>query len=214
MAAFTALALGLMAAGTVGSAVAQKKAANAARRAGATEATALEAQGAAQRVASESQAQLLDYNAAVAVLQRQDAIERGAEEESRFRSQVRGAIGGQRAGFAAGNVDVSFGSAVDVQADAAFLGELDALTIRTNAAREAWGYEVEAEDTRMRASIARKEGVYLEKAARTGAGAARAAGQASGSAGSWAAGGTLLGGLGGSLLQARYGFRDGSSRRA
>jgi len=153
--------------------------------------------GQAQRRASESEAELADYNASVADLQAQDAIERGAESEGRFRQQIRGTIGAQRAGFAGGNVDVGYGSAVDVQADAAFLGELDALTIRTNAAREAWGYKVQGADLRRRADIARKEGVYLE-----------AAGRQQQSAAYLGAAGTIAGGTS-SLLQMRYGFKRG-----
>ncbi|HMJ04575.1 MAG TPA: hypothetical protein VK506_16655 [Conexibacter sp.] len=151
--------------------------------------------GEQQRQASESQAELADFNAQVADLQASDAIARGAQEESKFRQGVRGIIGSQRAGQAAGNIDVGFGSAVDVQADAAFLGEQDALTIRTNAAREAWGFKVEAADSRRRGEIARKEGVYLEKAGRATQAASR-----------WGAAGTLVGG-GASLLQQRYGFK-------
>lgn len=186
MAGFSLSLLGLIlaGAGTATQVIGQKKAGAAAERA-----------GEAQKAASESQAQLADYNAAVADLQGKDALERGAEEESRFRTQIRSAIGSQRAGFAAGNIDVGFGSAVDVQADAAFLGELDALTIRTNAAREAWGYKVQGEDLRRRAEIARKEGVYLE-----------AAGKQQASAANLGAFTSILGG-GASLLQMRYGFK-------
>lgn len=182
MAAFTAIAIATLASTAI-SAYAQHKQGQAMKKAGEK-----------QQEASESQAQLADYNAAVADLQAEDALERGTEEESHFRTQVRGAIGTQRANIAAGNVDVGFGSAVDVQADAAFLGELDALTIRTNAAREAWGMKVQGEDLRKRAEIARKEGVYLEAAGRQGQSAAR-----------WATAGTIIGG-GASLLQAKYGF--------
>jgi hypothetical protein len=107
---------------------------------------------------------------------------------------VRGTIGAQRAGFAAGNIDVAFGSAADVQADAAYLGELDALTIRTNAAREAWGFQVQSEDLRRQAAITRKEGA-----------AAATAGQQQASAANVAVVGTLAT-AGGSLLAQRYGF--------
>lgn len=110
------------------------------------------------QAAAEDQAQLTEYNAAVTAVQSKDAVQRGLAEENKFRSGVKSLIGSQRAGFAGANVDVNFGSAVDVQADAAFLGELDALTIRTNAAREAWGYNVQGEDLRRTASIQRKEG--------------------------------------------------------
>ncbi len=147
------------------------------------------------REAAESQAELADYNAKVAELQAQDAVARGAIEENKFRQGVKLMIGSQRAGIAAGNIDVGFGSAVDVQADAAFLGEVDALQIRTNAAREAWGYKVQAADLHKRAEIARKEGVYLE-----------AAGAERGSAAKWGAIGTIAG-TGASLLMQRYGYR-------
>lgn len=153
-------------------------------------------QGEAQRRAAEAQAKLLDFNAHVADMQAKDAVERGAEEESRFRSSVRGMIGSQRAGIAAGNVDVGYGSAVDVQADAAHLGELDALTIKTNAAREAWGYQVEAIDIRKRAAITRKEGVMMEKAGKVAQSAHRLG----------AIGGVVTGA--GSLLAEKYGWRE------
>jgi hypothetical protein len=187
MAGFTTAAiLGLAFAGTATQAVGQWKAGTQAKKA-----------GEAQRRAAESQAELLDFNAQVADLQAVDATARGLQEESRFRQGVRVMIGSQRAGIAAGGIDVGYGSAVDVQADAAMLGELDALTIRQNAAREAWGYKVEAADTRQRAKIARTEGVMLEAAGRANQTAARIG----------AVGGIL--GAGGSLLEARYGFPRG-----
>lgn len=159
------------------------KAGNAAKRAGES----------AQR-ASEDQADLADYNAAVAEIQAADAVTRGADEEARFRSKVRGVIGSQRAGFAAGNIDVGFGSAVDVQADAATLGELDALTIRTNAAREAWGYQVSAVDLKARGRILRKEGAAQAESGRVMQRASRYEGV-----------GSVLG-TSASLLEAKYGM--------
>ena len=109
--------------------------------------------GEAQTQAAESEASIAEYNAGVADLQAKDA--------------VRGLVGSQRAGVAAGNIDVGYGSAVDVQADAAYLGELDARAIRSNAAREAWGYQVQATDLRTRAKIARKTGYYAGQAAQS-----------------------------------------------
>lgn len=183
MAAFTALAIGLGIAGLVSSAVGQHEAGQAQKAA-----------GAAQAEVSESQAEVQDFNAHVATEQAQDAIEKGAEDESRFRTQVRGAIGAQRTGFAGGNIDVGFGSAVDVQADAAYLGELDALTIRTNAARTAWGYQVQASDYTKQAAIDRKAAANQI-----------AAGDQAATESNFAVGTTLLTG-GAGLLQAKYGF--------
>lgn len=157
--------------------------------------------GEAQKRAAESSAELLDFNAHIADLQAVDAVERGFIDEQRFRQGVNLMVGTQRAGFAGQGVDVSTGSAVDVQADAMFLGELDALSIRTNAAREAWGYQVQAADTRKRAEIARKEGVMMEAAGTSQRNAARI-----GAIGSIAT-------TAGSLLMQRYGFSQAPQSR-
>jgi len=178
MAVFTAIAIASLAVSAYGAYKASKAAKDA---------------GKAQQSAANSQADLAEYNAGIADVQATDATARGAEDESRFRMGVRGMIGAQRAGIAAGNIDVGYGSAVDVQADAAFLGELDALTVRTNAAREAWGYKVGAEDLRRRAAISRKEGVNLAATGDANAATIRVQ-----------AGATLLTGAG-NLMQARYG---------
>lgn len=164
-----AIGAGLWAVGQIMNAVGQKKA------------------GAAAKDAGEAEAQRLEYNAGVTGLQAADAVTRGAEEEQRFRSTVRGLIGSQRAGFAGQGVDVGSGSAVDVQADAAYLGELDALTIRSNAQREAWGYRVQGEDLRMAAGVARRGGQAAQTAAR------------------WNTASSILG-SGSSLLLQRYGW--------
>lgn len=150
--------------------------------------------GIAQREAAESEAELSEFNAHVAQAQATDAIQRGAEDESRYRSGVRDLIGSQRTGIAASGINVGYGSAVDVQADAAFLGELDALTIRNNAAREAWGYTVQATDLRKRAEITRKAGAYAEATGREQQKAARVG-----------AATTLVAGAG-SLLAQKYGY--------
>lgn len=206
MAALTTTLAILAIGSTAVSTYAQIKAGKAQKKAGETAATAQEKAGAAAQKASNSQGALADYNADIADLQAQDALERGAEEESRLRTQVRGIIGAQRAGQAAGNIDVSYGTAADVQADAAYLGELDALTIRTNARREAWGYKVQAEDLRYRGVIARQEGSAALEAARAGATGTRAAAGAAATQSYLGAASTLIGGTT-SLLQMRYGFK-------
>lgn len=174
---------GLLIGGLVLQTVQQIRSANAAGRA-----------GEAGRDVAESQADLADSNAALADLQARDAIERGAEQESNFRMGVRGMVGKQRAQLAGGNIDVSYGSAVDLQADTAYMGELDSLTIRNNAAREAWGFKTQGADLRARAEIARREGVMLERQ-----------GQEAKRAGYIGAATTVIGG-GASLYAQRYGM--------
>jgi hypothetical protein len=180
-AALIGLALGLIGEGV--KAVGDIKAAGAQRDA-----------ASAVAAADESQAELSDYNANVAKQQAQDALDVGAQQENQYRTQVRTLIGSQRAGFAANNVDVGFGSAVDTTADAAKLGELDALQIRTNAARQAWGFNVQAQDLTTEAGIQRKQGA-----------AAIAAGNAQATGTEFNAATSVLGGTS-SLLMAKYGF--------
>jgi molybdopterin biosynthesis enzyme len=97
-------------------------------------------------------------NAMIAEYQADDAISRGKFNEKRQRQATEKVIGSQRAGFAAQGVDVNSGSALNTQADAAYLGELDALTIRQNAAKEAWGYKVQAVSSRRQGKNAEREG--------------------------------------------------------
>jgi hypothetical protein len=164
------------AAGTAISAAGSIKAGNAAQRAG---------NAAAERE---------EWNAQVAELQAADALARGAEEESQFRTQVRQLIGSQRAAYAGQNVDVGSGSAAAIQGDSAYLGELDAQRIRSRAASEAWGYEVEAYDRRLAANYSRMSG------------------QAAASAGRWGAAGAIVGGVSTLLtgpLASKFGWNRG-----
>lgn len=192
MAFLTALAVGSLVYSTVQQARAQHKQGQAAAEA-----------GRAQNEAAQSDANRLEFNANVADLQAEDALQRGVDTESRTRQQIRGVLGAQRATLAGNGVDVGFGSAVDVQADAAYLGELDALTVRNNAAREAWGFRQAAADTRMQADIVRRGGT-----------AAVAAGELQRQASNTAMAGTIVGGAGQtvSLLNQRYGWGSTTGR--
>jgi hypothetical protein len=91
-----------------------------------------------------------DYNAAVArnnqiVAEQQaaDAQRRGEVAETEQRRKVRMLTGTQRAALAASGVQLDQGTALDILGDTAAMGELDALTIRNNAEREAYGYRVQ-----------------------------------------------------------------------
>lgn len=65
------------------------------------------------------------------------------------------AVGTQRAAQAANGIDVNTGSAAQLQDDTSMIGELDALTIQNNAAREAYGYRVQANQDLQNARQAR-----------------------------------------------------------
>lgn len=89
-----------------------------------------------------------EQNARLAEAQAEDATKRGAKEASRLQRQTRGVIGAQRAALAAQGIDISSGTAADIQAETAQFGIDDASTIRQNAIREAYGFQREAINTR------------------------------------------------------------------
>ena len=148
MAVLTAIGLGLAAYGTIQAARAQRK------------------QGQIAEQVGEASAEQQEWNARIAEVQAEDARTRGREAESQIRLATKQLIGSQRVGFAGQGLDLSVGSPVNVQGDTAYLGELDALTARANAAREAWGYQVESADRRMAGDVARRGGQAQAQAGR------------------------------------------------
>lgn len=93
-------------------------------------------QGQAASASARYQAKVSDMNARLADKAAKDALERGALEEQKQRQKTAQLLGAQQAGMAANGVDITFGSPLDLLVDTATLGELDALTIRSNAYRE------------------------------------------------------------------------------
>jgi hypothetical protein len=73
-----------------------------------------------------------------------DAYERGLRDADLQRLRTAQMLGQQRVAAAANGGDVNEGSNSVLQEDTAMLGELDALTLDNNAAREAYGYKVQA----------------------------------------------------------------------
>lgn len=85
-----------------------------------------------------------EANAGVAEQQAADALARGDEAVAAVGSHARGLKGAQRASFAAQGIEVDSGSAADVIANDEALSELDKLTLKRNAQREAHGYKLQA----------------------------------------------------------------------
>lgn len=101
-------------------------------------------QGQQQASQANAQASALRANAVYLNNAANDAKVRGAIESDQARVQTQQLIGTQRAAQAANGGLVNEGTNAIIQQDTAQLGELDALTIANNAAREAYGYQVEA----------------------------------------------------------------------
>jgi hypothetical protein len=92
--------------------------------------------------------------ALVGEAQADDALARGGMEEQRYRRQVAQIAGTQRAQVGARNVRTS-GTALDLFSDTQATANEDALTIRNESAREAWGYRVGADESRRWGKTAR-----------------------------------------------------------
>lgn len=93
---------------------------------------------------SKDAADMMEVRQGIALQQAADARDRGQVAEEAHRRKVMQFKGTQRATLASNLVELDSGSASDLQADTAMLGELDALTIRNNAEREAYYYESQA----------------------------------------------------------------------
>jgi len=107
--------------------------------------------------AGRTAARIARYNAGLARAQAADALQRGVADEARVRLQTSRLLGAQRAAMGASGVVADQGSGLSILEDTAFLGEMEALTARTNAAREAWGYEAQARGFEFEGRAAKKQ---------------------------------------------------------
>ncbi len=105
-----------------------------------------------------------DLNTMLAGVSAEDAIARGEADVRRIKKSARRMIGSQRAAYAAQGLDPDAGSALDAQSDTAALSEVDVLTARNNAWREAWGFRVEAVESRRRGDFAALSGSARSRA--------------------------------------------------
>jgi hypothetical protein len=83
-------------------------------------------------------------NAAIAGVQSKQTLEAGDIEASRKNLQTQQQVGAERASQGASGTDVASGSNALVRNATTGAGAIDELTIRNNAARQAWGYQVQA----------------------------------------------------------------------
>jgi hypothetical protein len=103
-----------------------------------------------QRMA-EREADVLDYRARL-------AVENGTFAAQQARNQGKAVQGAQKTGYAAQGVVVGDGSSGQMLEQTAELSEQDALQIKLNAAREAWGMREQAKQTRYRGDLAKFKG--------------------------------------------------------
>lgn len=156
--------------------------------------------GNAAEDAADRQAAELRRNAGYAQDAADDARARGRKDSDLQRIRTSQMIGTQRAAGAASGGDVNQGSNAIMQEDTAMLGEFDALTIENNAAREAYGYEVQATEGLINARQAKLNGAQAKRDSILG-------GILGGAGGSF----SMLGGAGGAMSLFGGGSAAGSA---
>jgi len=85
-----------------------------------------------------------EFNANMLDLQAQDAISRGELETTKRRQLGKSILGQQRAGYSGQGVDVSSGTAAILAEQTSQMSEEDAMRIKLDAMRQAWGLRSQA----------------------------------------------------------------------
>lgn len=121
-------------------------------------------QGKQQAAAAKYNAQVQENNATIAKQNATFVAQEGAANTEREQMKTRATVGAIKAAQSANGVDVNTGSAVDVQSSAAELGELNAITVRSNAVRQAYGFQTQAASDQAQAALDRQQAKYDTRA--------------------------------------------------
>ncbi len=126
-------------------------------------------QGEAEAQAATYNAQVAQQNAQIQQRNATWAAQAGEAQAAAQEQKTRAQVGAIRAAEAADNVDVNSGSTVDVRSSAAELGELSALNIRSNAAKQAYGYQTQSWSDEAQANLDQADAAYARQAGEIGA---------------------------------------------
>ncbi len=107
----------------------------------------------AQSQAAKYQAAVARNNSIIAEQNAQAERQKGIVDEQTARMKTAQMIGSEKAAMGANGLAIEKGTNLDVQSSAAELGELNALTIRDNAARKAYGYETQSTNFQAEAGL-------------------------------------------------------------
>lgn len=110
-------------------------------------------QSAATKDSANYNAAVQRNNAQLAEYQAQDAVTRGDKATEDHMRKVAQLKGTQKASMAARGLDLSEGTPLNILTDTDLFGEIDANTIQTNAAREAWGYRAQGSNSTAQANL-------------------------------------------------------------
>jgi len=107
-------------------------------------------QGRYAQAAAEDNARLIDRQAA-------DVVRRGFNEASLYKKKIKQTQASQKVSLAAQGIEISGDTALQILQETAEIGEVDAMTIRNNAYRQAYGLKAQAIDLRAQGKFSRAE---------------------------------------------------------
>lgn len=122
------------------------------------------AQGQAAKSSANYNAALAENNAKIASQNATWAAQSGEQKVAQRQSKTRAEAAAIATNQAASGIDIGSGSALDVKTSAAQLGELNAINIRSDAARQAYGFQTEQASDLAQASLDRAQGKNAENA--------------------------------------------------
>jgi hypothetical protein len=108
-----------------------------------------------QKTALKLQARIAEVNAKIAEGQSRDALQRGERQEQGTRMSAAQLRSSQRAAMGSSGIDLGSETAAAVLTSTDYLTEVETNTIKANALREAWGFRMDAGQSRSEASMAR-----------------------------------------------------------
>jgi hypothetical protein len=109
--------------------------------------------------AGQAQAEAGRVNANLARQNAADELNRGAAEAGAIQMRGSQVVGAQRAAMAGNGIDTSVGSAAGLEGSTRTMAELDSMTRLNNAARRAWGYQLEANEQNAMAGLAEQRSI-------------------------------------------------------
>lgn len=116
------------------------------------------AQGQNAKTQADFTASQYSINKQIAEEQGKEALSAGDIDASKANLQGKQEIAKQRVASAATGADVNSGSALELQSDTGWQARSNAVTLKNNAWRQAWGYKVQAIDYGMQGELAELAG--------------------------------------------------------
>ncbi len=107
-----------------------------------------------------TQGEIAQFNADTAKFQADAAMKEGLAAEEKQLSRTKQIRAQQEVILGANNLDPTTGTASQVLDQTTEYGTLDALTLRTNAMRQAWGYNTQSTNSELQGGMARTAGYF------------------------------------------------------